>query len=109
MYKHFLTTCYCLLPTVVSAQVMDKNDSHHDVMYTIKQGHVIKGSNSIVNKIKITHEALACHCPTFDSESWYVFTGVIEEDVLVVTDKDTACPASKHHIHKLETRCRALV
>jgi len=104
-----VTICYCLLPTVVSAQVLDKMDNDNNVMYKIKEGQVIKGSNTSLSMIKISHEALACECPTFNSHSWYVFTGTVEEDKLIVTDQDTICAVSQHKIHQLEKSCRTIV
>ena len=88
---------------------MEKIDKENDVMYKIKEGQVIKGSNTSLTMIKISHEALACNCPPFNSHSWYVFTGTVEEDMLIVTDKDTVCAVSKHSIHTLERNCRAMV
>ena len=104
-----LTMFYCYSPTVVCAQVQEKIDNDDNVMYRVKEGQVIKGSNTSLTMIKISHEALACECPTFNSHSWYVFTGTVEEDMLIVTDRDTVCAVSQHKIHQLETSCRATV
>ena len=77
----------------------------------INESKVLKSSISSklqLNKLKLTEKAAACHCPTLNSQSWFVCTGTINEDVLIVDEIDMICATSDHHHKKLEEHCRQL-
>lgn len=73
----------------------------------INESKVLKGSvSSNLNKLKLTKSAAERNCPTLNSQSWYICTGTINEDMLIVSEKDMVCATSDNHQKKVENHCK---
>lgn len=78
-------------------------------LFRISNLTVLKGSNlTHVNMLKLTEEASTFDCPTLKSQSWYVCTGTVKEDVFTVSKMDMMCAASPHHTIKLQEHCKLM-
>ena len=73
----------------------------------INKSRVVKGSNSsLLTTLKLTEKASECGCLTLNSQSWYVFIGTRNEDMLIINENDVVHATPDHYQENLEKYCQ---
>ena len=73
----------------------------------INESRVVKKSNSShLTTVKLTEKASECDCITLNSQTWYVFTGTTNEDMLIINENDVVYEAPDHYQENLEKHCQ---
>ena len=94
---------------VIIARLIVNDTSLHSNTYMINESKVLKGTNSThLNLLKLTEGASACGCLTLKPQLWYICTGTIDENMLIVSENDMVYAASDHQEEKVERHCKLM-